>query len=82
MTATPIAIATNTRPIATKAGWRTPANPFAMARRGLVYLLLSVAAFISVFPFFWMIVGATNSSADIVNGKADFGSELFNNAAT
>ena len=24
-------------------------------RRALVYLLLSVAAFISVFPFFWMI---------------------------
>tara|TARA_R110002124_G_scaffold63350_2_gene172860 strand:- start:6694 stop:7506 length:813 start_codon:yes stop_codon:yes gene_type:complete len=51
-------------------------------RRALVYLLLSVAAFVSVFPFFWMIVGATNSSADIIKGKASFGGDLFTNAAT
>jgi lactose/L-arabinose transport system permease protein len=82
MTDTPMPLVGNAKPIAAKAGWKTPADPLAMARRGLVYLLLSVAAFISVFPFFWMIVGATNSSADIVKGKANFGSELFNNAAT
>ncbi|MEO5806706.1 carbohydrate ABC transporter permease [Devosia sp.] len=51
-------------------------------RRGLVYLLLSIATFLSVFPFYWMIVGATNKSADIVVGKATFGAELFNNVAT
>jgi len=56
--------------------------PVALARRGLVYLLLSLAAFISVFPFFWMIVGTTNRSADIIRGKASFGNEFFNNAAT
>ena len=39
-------------------------------RRGIVYLLLSIAAFVSVFPFYWMIVGATNTSIDIVRGKA------------
>ncbi|WP_108397752.1 carbohydrate ABC transporter permease [Devosia submarina] len=61
---------------------RVPANPFAILRRALVYVLLSIAAFVSVFPFFWMIVGATNKSADIIRGKNSFGSELFNNAAT
>ena len=49
-------------------------------RRALVYVLLSVAAFISVFPFFWMIVGATNTSADIIKGKADVGDALVANA--
>ncbi|MEO7224052.1 MAG: carbohydrate ABC transporter permease [Devosia sp.] len=53
-----------------------------LLRRGLVYLSLSIAAFVSVFPFYWMIVGATNRSADIVTGKATFGGELFNNVAT
>ena len=49
-------------------------------RRGIIYALLSVAAFVSVFPFYWMIVGATNKSALIVRGKADFGDNLFANA--
>ncbi|MEO6012618.1 MAG: carbohydrate ABC transporter permease [Devosia sp.] len=53
-----------------------------LIRRGFVYLGLSIAAFISVFPFYWMIVGTTNRSADIVTGKATFGNELFNNIAT
>jgi lactose/L-arabinose transport system permease protein len=61
---------------------RVPANPFGILRRALVYVLLSIAAFVSVFPFFWMIVGATNKSADIIRGKNSFGTELFNNAAT
>ena len=56
-------------------------NVAALLRRGLVYVLLSIAAFVSVFPFYWMIVGATNRSSDIVTGKPDFGGELFNNAA-
>ena len=40
------------------------------------YLALSLAAFLSVFPFYWMVVGTTNSSADIIQGKADFGGAL------
>lgn len=51
-------------------------------RRGLVYLLLAIAAFISIFPFYWMIIGATNKSADVVTGKATPGSDLFSNIAT
>ena len=41
-------------------------SALAQFRRGLVYLLLSIAAFVSIFPFYWMIVGSTNRSADVV----------------
>ncbi|MEO6300310.1 MAG: carbohydrate ABC transporter permease [Paracoccaceae bacterium] len=44
-----------------------------------IYLLLTIAALISVFPFYWMIVSATNTSADIIRGKADFGDQLWIN---
>jgi lactose/L-arabinose transport system permease protein len=54
----------------------------ALVRRGTVYVLLSIAAFVSVFPFYWMIVGATNRSADVVTGKPTPGSYLFANIAT
>lgn len=47
--------------------------------RGLLYVLLSIVSFLSVFPFYWMIVGATNTSADVVRGKASFGSNLVAN---
>jgi lactose/L-arabinose transport system permease protein len=69
-------------PVAAKANWRAPANPGALARRGLVYLLLSIAAFLSVFPFLWMVIGASNTSADIIRGKASFGTALLTNATT
>jgi lactose/L-arabinose transport system permease protein len=49
--------------------------------RALTYLGLSLVAFISVFPFFWMIVGATNTSADVNIGKLSFGSALQDNIA-
>lgn len=48
-------------------------------RAGLVYGLLSLAAFLSIFPFFWMLVGTTNTAADIIKGKVSFGSALFEN---
>ena len=43
------------------------------------YAFLSVAAFLSIFPFIWMLIGATNTSTDITKGKLSFGSELMNN---
>lgn len=50
--------------------------------RGILsYGFLTVIAFVSVFPFYWMIVGTTNNSADINEGKTDFGGELFTNIA-
>jgi lactose/L-arabinose transport system permease protein len=52
-----------------------------LAAQAGLYLSLSLAAFVSVFPFFWMAVGTTNTSADIIKGKTDFGSALNDNVA-
>lgn len=49
--------------------------------RMLAYALLSLVSFVSVFPFFWMLSGATNSSTDIVQGKLSFGTALMANIA-
>lgn len=46
------------------------------------YGILSIAAFVSIFPFFWMLVGTTNSAADILKGKASIGSHLWVNIAS
>lgn len=43
------------------------------------YIFLSFAAIVSIFPFIWMIIGATNTASDITQGKISFGSELINN---
>jgi lactose/L-arabinose transport system permease protein len=48
-------------------------------RSGLIYLLLGLVAFLSVFPFIWMLLGATNDSIDITKGKVGFGSSLLTN---
>lgn len=53
-----------------------------MLRRAGVYLFLSLAAFLSVFPFFWMAVGATNKSTEIITGKMTPGSNLVVNFQT
>jgi lactose/L-arabinose transport system permease protein len=47
--------------------------------RALIYVVLCIAAYISVFPFFWMIVGSTNTMADIIKGKTSFGDALTMN---
>lgn len=82
MTATPMTTTDAGTAASAQAGTRRSGNPFALIRRALVYVLLSIAAFVSVFPFFWMIVGTTNTSADIIRGKATFGSAFFTNAAS
>lgn len=51
------------------------------ALRALTYATLSLAAFVSVFPFYWLITGATNRSADIITGKVSFGTDLWSNVA-
>jgi lactose/L-arabinose transport system permease protein len=48
-------------------------------RRSLTYIGLSIAAFISIFPFYWMVIGATNTSPDIAAGKATPGFNLIQN---
>jgi len=51
----------------------------AVLRRSAVYLFLSIAAFLSIFPFYWMAIGATNASPDIVTGRMSAGGNLFAN---
>jgi lactose/L-arabinose transport system permease protein len=51
-----------------------------LVSRAFVYLMLSLAAFVSVFPFYWMVVGATNTSIGVLTGKASFGDRLWANA--
>ena len=54
-------------------------NPLALLGRGATYLLLCLATFVSVFPFFWMAIGATNTSPDILKGKVTPGGALWTN---
>jgi lactose/L-arabinose transport system permease protein len=54
-------------------------NPITLLGRAGTYLLLSLAAFLSIFPFFWMVVGASNTSADIIRGKGTPGGALWDN---
>ncbi len=49
--------------------------------QGLMYLFLVLIAFVSLFPFFWMVVSSTNTTTDINQGKLSFGSALFDNLA-
>ncbi|ANF95268.1 carbohydrate ABC transporter permease [Paenibacillus bovis] len=43
------------------------------------YLFLIVAAFVSIFPFFWMIVSSTNLSVEVTGGKLLPGAHLIDN---
>lgn len=44
-----------------------------------MYLFLTVAAFVSVFPLFWMIIAATNKSVDVSKGTLLPGSYFMEN---
>ena len=48
-------------------------------KRILSYVFLSIFSIVSIFPFFWMIIGSTNTSTDISKGKLTFGSNLITN---
>jgi len=54
-------------------------NPVETLRSALSYGFLIIMSFLSVFPFFWMVVGSTNTSSDVIKGKTSFGSSLFDN---
>ena len=45
----------------------------------IAYIVLIVASFLSAFPLYYMICGATNSSIDIVRGKLLPGTHLLEN---
>ncbi len=46
------------------------------------YIFLTIASIVSVFPFLWMIIAATNESVDVTRGKLTFGSALGKNIQT
>lgn len=56
-------------------------SPSRLAQNTIQYVFLGIAAFVSVFPFLWMVIGATNSSIDIIKGKVSFGSALATNVS-
>lgn len=43
------------------------------------YIFLSIIAFISIFPFIWMIIATTNKSVDVTKGTLIPGSYFFEN---
>ncbi|MGI6269178.1 MAG: carbohydrate ABC transporter permease [Candidatus Howiella sp.] len=45
----------------------------------LRYIFLILLSMISIFPFFWMVVCATNTTVDVNRGAMSFGSNLFTN---
>lgn len=55
-------------------------NKSAIQRRLIpTYIFLIIAAFLSVFPFYWMISAATNTSFDIANGRIFPGTHAIEN---
>lgn len=48
-------------------------------KKVLIYFFLLIAVFISIFPFYWMLVGSTNSSTAITSGAMFFGNMLREN---
>ena len=55
-------------------------NHLSLAGSLLAQAGLWLAAFISIFPFYWMVAGATNTANEITGGKTTFGTHLFDNA--
>lgn len=44
-----------------------------------MYLFLSIAAIVSIFPFLWMVVSSTNQSVDVTRGRLLPGTHLMEN---
>ena len=45
----------------------------------LQYVILIILSIISIFPFYWMIVAATNKSVDVSKGTLMIGSHIVEN---
>lgn len=43
------------------------------------YIFLTIVSLISVFPFYWMVTAATNTSVEVARGKIVFGTHLAEN---
>lgn len=53
-----------------------------MIKKIITHGFLIFISFISIFPFAWIVISATNPSIEVLNGKMTFGSELINNIHT
>ncbi len=55
-------------------------NSSAIQRRLIPsYIFLSIVSFFSVFPFYWMITAATNTTVEVARGKIVFGTHALEN---
>ena len=48
----------------------------------LEYTFIVVICLFSIFPFYWMLAGATNRSVDVITGKVTLGTHLIDNIKT
>ncbi len=48
----------------------------------LEYIFLIIVCLLSIFPFYWMLVAATNESSDVIRGKLTIGAYLIENIKT
>ena len=48
----------------------------------LEYTFIVIVCLFSIFPFYWMLAGATNRSVDVITGKITLGTNLFGNIKT
>lgn len=51
----------------------------AKVMNGLQYVILTILSIVSVFPFFWMIIAATNKSVDVTKGTLVPGTYFLQN---
>ncbi|SCW75417.1 lactose/L-arabinose transport system permease protein [Lachnospiraceae bacterium C10] len=55
-------------------------NPSAIQKRLIpTYIFLIIVSFISVFPLYWMITAATNTTVEVAKGKIWFGTHAAEN---
>lgn len=48
-------------------------------KRTLSYIFLTIATIVSIFPFLWMVISATNKSVDVTQGRLLPGGHLIEN---
>ena len=48
------------------------ANISSILKKGFVYLILTLSAFIMVFPFIWMLLGAFKTTSEIIRMPPKF----------
>src|SRR6478672_22655 len=48
-------------------------------KRTFIYMILSIFTIVSIFPFIWMIVSATNKSSEVTKGRLLPGTHLVEN---